>query len=104
MKVQKQDLVYCGICRKQTPKTFLKLRGKFSVYVDDTGAEWSGRRCPACYKDYKAAYDAKRRKKLGHAPIGASVPCSAGCGSTVTLGNGTHRMCTECRVKKSTDE
>lgn len=97
----KSDIVYCGICRKQRTKTYSKLRGRTAIFVDEQGEEWSGRKCPDCYKQYKLDYDMKRRQRLGHAKLGSSVPCSTGCGNTVTLGNGTHRTCTACRTKKS---
>lgn len=97
----KSDRVYCGECRKECTKTYSKLRGRTEVYVDELGREWSGRRCPDCYKEYKLKYDAKRRYRKGHAKLGSSVPCSAGCGSTVSIGNGTHRTCTACWGKKT---
>jgi hypothetical protein len=96
----KSDIVLCGVCRKECTKTYSKVRGRTAIFVDEHGEEWSGRRCPDCYKAYKTEYDRKRRLKLGHAPIGASVPCSTGCGNTVSVGNGTHRTCEACRAKE----
>lgn len=99
----KSDLVFCGVCRKECTKTFSKLRGKNSIYVDDKGEEWSGRKCPECYSLYKASYDAKRRAKLGHRSLGATVRCEgAGCSNTLVVSKGTHRLCPDCK-KKATE-
>lgn len=97
----KSDRVFCGVCRHECTKTFKTVRGKNSIFVDEHGAEWSGRKCPDCYKSYKEEYDRERRQRIGHRVLGSVVPCErAGCSNTLEVTKGSHRLCKECRNTK----
>ena len=103
--VNKIDGVICPFCRATVTRTLTGQIGTNTVYIDDKGRRWRGHRCPDCAVEYKKQYDAKRRLKLGHKPIGQEVQCIAeGCQNTVVLKRGSHRTCESCRRSKDTED
>ena len=96
--MNKIDGVVCPFCREWHTRSLIGQQGTNTIYLDDKGRRWSGRRCPDCALKRKAEYDADRRIKLGHKPIGQEVQCIAdGCSNMITLKRGSHRKCESCR-------
>lgn len=92
------DKQYCIHCTEKVTKTFSHMRGRCRIYVDDTGREWSGNRCPDCYKKHKLTYDAKRRLKKGHRPLGTIAICEQ-CEGQFEVVVGSTEKCLVCRKK-----
>jgi hypothetical protein len=90
------DEQHCLHCTEKVTKIFSHMRGAQRIYRDDDGREWSGSRCPDCYKEYKLLYDAKRRAKKGHLKIGTIAVCEQ-CSGQFEIVNGSHRICLLCR-------
>jgi hypothetical protein len=90
------DKQFCIHCTVKKDKIFTRYVGTKRIYADASGAEWSGSRCPECYKKYKLEYDAKRRKKLGHDAIGTIRICEE-CSAQFKIVNGSTKLCSNCR-------
>lgn len=93
------DEQYCIHCTEKRTKNFSHLRGSQRIYRDENGKEWSGNRCPDCYKKWKLEYDAKRRLKKGHAKIGTIAVCEE-CSAQYEIVNGSQTICLSCRRKR----
>lgn len=92
------DEQFCIHCTEKHTKIFSHLRGTKRIYCDADGREWSGSRCPDCYKKWKLVYDAKRRAKKGHVKIGTIAVCEQ-CSGQFEVVNGSQRKCLLCRKK-----
>lgn len=92
------DEQYCIHCAEKCTKIFSHLRGAQRIYRDELGREWSGNRCPDCYKKWKLEYDAKRRAKKGHRKLGTITVCRQ-CSGQFEVVNGSKKICLPCRGK-----
>lgn len=69
------DEQYCVHCAQKQTKIFSRMKKTKRIYIDAIGREWHGARCPDCYAEYKKNYDAARRLKKGHIPLGTICVC-----------------------------
>ena len=91
------DEQFCLTCSEKKSKIYSHSRKGLRIYTDVAGKEWSGHRCPDCYAKYKKEYDAKRRAKKGHIPIGTICVCSV-CQSQYEMENGnSNKICNNCK-------
>lgn len=90
------DQQFCTHCGEKKDKVFTHMRKLKRMYADIYGRQWHGSRCPDCYVTYKKNYDAARRLKQGHTPIGTICICEK-CGSQFELRQGRDsKLCESC--------
>ncbi len=93
---QHPDKIKCRMCGEVRVKTFGKLApNKRTIWVDEFGERWYGKRCPPCYKEYKVKYDTKNRLKLGYRPFGSFDYC-IDCKSRFVVKVGSTKRCSHC--------
>jgi hypothetical protein len=93
------DEQFCVHCAEKKTKTFSQMRKMKRIYVNEKGQEWHGSRCPECYTAYKKNYDAARRLKKGHIPLGTICVCQK-CNNQFELKQGKDSaLCSACRRK-----
>lgn len=94
---QHPDTVICKKCEKPRVKTFGSVASnKRTIWVDERGNRWYGKKCPHCYKAWKENYDANRRDKMGHRVIGTYDSCKD-CNTRFIVKLGSTKQCPECR-------
>jgi len=92
------DEQFCTHCAEKKTKIFCRVHKKVKrIYMDAIGREWHGSRCPDCYAEYKKNYDAARRLKKGHTPLGTICVCDH-CNGQFELTQGRDaKICLKCR-------
>lgn len=97
------DTVICKCCGKPRVKTYGKTsNNKRTVWVDEKGERWYGKKCPKCYKAYKENYDEQRRIKMGQRVIGTYDNCKD-CRARYIVKVGSTRQCQMCRSKTASE-
>lgn len=92
------DEQFCTHCSEKKAKVFSHTHKMKRIYKDNTGREWHGSRCPDCYVSYKKNYDAARRLKKGHIPLGSICVCEK-CNGQFELTQGRDsKVCSLCRA------
>jgi hypothetical protein len=96
---QHHDTTKCRLCGEDRVKTFGRVSpDKRTIWVDEFGERWYGRKCPKCYTQYKLAYDEKNRLALGYRPFGSYDSCSQ-CQKRFVVKLGSSRRCPTCKVE-----
>ena len=97
------DTTICRHCGERRVKTFGKIgsAGR-SIYVDEFGERWYGKKCPKCYKEYKIKYDLERNIDKGCRPLGTTY-CCVQCGKNSIVKVGATTMCKDCKLENMRD-
>lgn len=91
------DQVKCRNCGENRVKTFHSVSSnKRTIWVNEFGQRWYGKKCPQCYDLYKKEYDAKLRLENGNRPLGSTDYCED-CSKPFLVRKGSTKKCNDCK-------